>query len=117
MDRGAWWATVHGLTKSWTQLSDFTFRQFLTFDLRVVLIIYALLKIKSLPIIFCMIQILIYFCANLVPLSNKFLLSFVVLRFDWVWPGVHISGLNAAAATGRSERAIHPRRHVHRTGS
>ena len=25
MDRGAWWATVHGVTKSWTQLSDFTF--------------------------------------------------------------------------------------------
>ena len=24
MDRGAWWATVHGVTKSWTQLSDFT---------------------------------------------------------------------------------------------
>ena len=24
-DRGAWWATVHGVTKSWTQLSDFTF--------------------------------------------------------------------------------------------
>ena len=22
MDRGAWWATVHGLTKSQTQLSD-----------------------------------------------------------------------------------------------
>ena len=22
MDRGAWWATVHGVTKSWTQLSD-----------------------------------------------------------------------------------------------
>jgi len=21
-DRGAWWATVHGVTKSWTQLSD-----------------------------------------------------------------------------------------------
>ena len=21
MDRGAWWATVHGITKSWTQLS------------------------------------------------------------------------------------------------
>ena len=21
MDRGAWWATVHGVTKSWTQLS------------------------------------------------------------------------------------------------
>ena len=22
MDRGAWWATVHGVTRSWTQLSD-----------------------------------------------------------------------------------------------
>ena len=21
MDRGVWWATVHGVTKSWTQLS------------------------------------------------------------------------------------------------
>ena len=25
MDRGAWQATVHGVTKSQTQLSDFTF--------------------------------------------------------------------------------------------
>ena len=24
IDRGAWWATVHGVAKSWTQLSDFT---------------------------------------------------------------------------------------------
>ena len=24
MDGGAWWATVQGVTKSWTQLSDFT---------------------------------------------------------------------------------------------
>ena len=24
MDRGAWWATVHGAAKSWTQLSNFT---------------------------------------------------------------------------------------------
>ena len=22
MDRGAWWATVHGVAKSWTQLSN-----------------------------------------------------------------------------------------------
>ena len=22
MDRGAWWDTVHGVAKSWTQLSD-----------------------------------------------------------------------------------------------
>ena len=25
MDGGGWWATVHGVTKSWTQLSDVTF--------------------------------------------------------------------------------------------
>ena len=24
-DRGAWWAVVHGVAKSWTRLSDFTF--------------------------------------------------------------------------------------------
>ena len=22
VDRGAWWATVHGIAKSWTQLND-----------------------------------------------------------------------------------------------
>ena len=27
MDRGAWWATVHGVTKSQTRLSDFHFQQ------------------------------------------------------------------------------------------
>ena len=25
MDRGAWWVAVHGVAKSWTRLSDFTF--------------------------------------------------------------------------------------------
>ena len=25
MDGGAWWAAVHGVVKSWTQLRDFTF--------------------------------------------------------------------------------------------
>ena len=25
MDRGAWWVSVHGVAKSWTRLSDFTF--------------------------------------------------------------------------------------------
>ena len=33
MDRGAWWATVHGVTKSRTQLSDFTFTLILKLDL------------------------------------------------------------------------------------
>ena len=26
MDGAVWWATVHGVTKSWTLLSDFTFK-------------------------------------------------------------------------------------------
>ena len=30
MDRGAWWATVHGVAKSRTRLSDFTFFHFLS---------------------------------------------------------------------------------------
>ena len=25
MDRGAWWAAVHGVTESWERLSDLTF--------------------------------------------------------------------------------------------
>ena len=25
MDRGAWWAAVHGVARSWTRLSNFTF--------------------------------------------------------------------------------------------
>ena len=25
MDRGAWWATVHGVAKSWTRLTEYTY--------------------------------------------------------------------------------------------
>ena len=28
MDGKAWWATVHGVAKSWTRLSNFTFQGF-----------------------------------------------------------------------------------------
>ena len=27
VDGGVWWAAVHGVAKSWTRLSDFTFTQ------------------------------------------------------------------------------------------
>ena len=30
MDREAWRAEIHGVTKSWTQLSDFTFTSFIS---------------------------------------------------------------------------------------
>ena len=33
MDGGAWWATVHGVAKSRTQLSDFTFIFHLLYNL------------------------------------------------------------------------------------
>ena len=32
MDRGAWQATVHGMTKSQTQLSDLHFQTFFSVD-------------------------------------------------------------------------------------
>ena len=47
MDRGDWQATVHGLTKSWTQLSDF---HFLFFCHRVVLTMYLKLFIFLLAV-------------------------------------------------------------------
>ena len=31
-DRGVWWATVHGVTKSWTQLSEFHFHFYIMTD-------------------------------------------------------------------------------------
>ena len=31
MDGGAWWATVHAVTKNWTRLSDLIMNVFLTF--------------------------------------------------------------------------------------
>ena len=37
MDRGAWWATVHGVTKSQTRLSAFTFLSFKVHNERMML--------------------------------------------------------------------------------
>ena len=31
MNRGAWWATAHGVTKSWTQLSDDKKKRYILF--------------------------------------------------------------------------------------
>ena len=44
MEGGAWWATVHGVTKSWTRLSDFTF----TGHYRLVYLNYAFLLTEEL---------------------------------------------------------------------
>ena len=44
MDRGAWRATVHGIAKSWTRLSSFTF----TFmDMKLIALRGTLIKLKN----------------------------------------------------------------------
>ena len=53
MDRGAWWATVHGVTKSWTWLSDWALSRnsryhFLIFPGEIVLsLFFSFLKISQ----------------------------------------------------------------------
>ena len=43
MDGGAWWATIHGVAKSQTRLSDFTF--FLLYSVVGLRILFKVLKI------------------------------------------------------------------------
>ena len=53
MDGGAWWATVHGVAKSWTQLSDFTFTFHFSIDLELLFntfILNLIAKIQELQI-------------------------------------------------------------------
>ncbi len=45
MDGGAWWATAHGVAKSWTRLSDFTF----TFNFLITLGFLSGAVVKNLP--------------------------------------------------------------------
>ena len=44
MDGGAWWATVHGVAKSLTLLSDFTFtfHFYTSYDIFILMLIYIL---------------------------------------------------------------------------
>ena len=42
MDGGAWWATVHGVTKSQTQLSNFTFT-FINFEVQLFKVVSVIL--------------------------------------------------------------------------
>ena len=47
MDRGAWQATLHGVTKSWTQLSNFHF----SYNLKISLPKYLLITKEKIVIL------------------------------------------------------------------
>ena len=40
LDRGAWQATVHGVTRSWTRLSAFTHRDAMYYIINIMYVIY-----------------------------------------------------------------------------
>ena len=53
MDGGAWWATVHGVIKSQTQLSDFTFHFFMCLQPPVYILEKCLDFLVHFPVGFC----------------------------------------------------------------
>ena len=57
MDRGAWWAAVHGVTKSQTRLNDFTFTFIMkrtSFWVLVVEGLEGLLRTIQLQLLYCL---------------------------------------------------------------
>ena len=68
MDRGAWQATVHGVTKSWTQLSDYaqhsTYILYHHFLLKFLIIILIQLPLVVIPFLLLLLRTLWYaFCS------------------------------------------------------
>ena len=59
MDGEAWWATVHGVTKSWTRLSNFTF----TFTFRRIYTNLAMIAPgdRTIENMYCVISACLYF--------------------------------------------------------
>ena len=54
MDRGAWWATVHGVAKSWTQLKDLTHtatnrNSFTSFQTRIPILLHLCNTVLEIP--------------------------------------------------------------------
>ena len=55
MDRGAWWATVHGVAKSWTRLSDFPSLHFTSstfLDSIILFLLYVISRFEVLQVWF-----------------------------------------------------------------
>ena len=61
MDGEAWWATVHGVAKSWTQLSDFTFTFLLLFTIK---LMKDQLKPSSVLISISLLVLYIWICTS-----------------------------------------------------
>ena len=47
MDRGSWWATVHGAAKSWTRLNNYTLYIYILFFPILPLLPYRAVHLKS----------------------------------------------------------------------
>ena len=76
MDGEAWWATVHGVSKSQTQLSDFT-SHFLPYTLAYAKGIWEFLQKRK----FVMVAVLLFYCLTGIHLSLKLLDHLYVNRF------------------------------------
>ena len=103
MDRGAWWATVRGVTKSWTRLSDSNFH--LHFDI---------VNHDDSILIYNMLRDLFHRFSPWIPLSEVDFITLNVeiiklsfhevgspgsghrVRSEWCWSWIHIRSLNKA---------------------
>ena len=70
MDGGAWEAAVHGLAKSWTQLSDFTF----TFQSLIILCISAFSVVTSFSFL------IVFSLFALMSLANVLSILFIISK-------------------------------------
>ena len=103
MDRGAWWATVRGVAKSWTRLSDSNFH--LHFDI---------VNHDDSILIYNMLRDLFHRFSSWIPLSEVDFITLNVeiiklsfhevgspgsghrVRSEWCWSWIHIRSLNKA---------------------
>ena len=84
MDGGAWWATVHGVAKSWTRLSDFT-------SLHFIIILFN--HLINCPTAFQSDCIIWYFPVNegfnfSIPCQNVIICLFWIVISLWFWSAI-----------------------------
>ena len=93
MDREAWGAAIHGVTKSWTQLSDWTELSWMGLDVRI--LVFWTLSFKLAFSLFCF--ILIKRLSSLLHILPLEWLSSVYLRLLLFLPAVLIPGCDSSS--------------------